>query len=270
MRKKAASKSNVFGNSTVLDYAQFHVPSDEFRTWSLRQFKLYFFLMESMSKVGERFVVLTAKQIKDGTRIDDSDLKPAREELRRRKLIGFKEAKGMGKGAWNYYALNPATGEHVRDLEYIDREGLTREQIGRYADVRLRRNNPVYSDSSIMATCPLCGSVGSFALSLPEPSKRGLGEWECVGQCRTDSIGNSGVNVRGHNKGKLPQLEISISRRKRIDRDWKAARYSIERIVQNRLIDFDPDAGYRSQSSLDMMLEDLTEPLSEPNHGIEP
>ena len=176
----------------------------------------------------------------------------------------------MGKGAWNYYALNPATGEHVRDLEYIDREGLTREQIGRYADVRLRRNNPVYSDSSIMATCPLCGSVGSFALSLPEPSKRGLGEWECVGQCRTDSIGNSGVNVRGHNKGKLPQLEISISRRKRIDRDWKAARYSIERIVQNRLIDFDPDAGYRSQSSLDMMLEDLTEPLSEPNHGIEP
>jgi hypothetical protein len=164
--------------------------------------------------------------------------------------------------------LNSVTGERIKALDYIRKDGLTRAQIERYADTRLRRCNlSIVGDSSILATCPLCGSDGAFSLRLPDPGNRGHGEWHCAGECRAANIARQqNADFRGTratDSGKLIDLELAVMRLKRRQTvEYRSALYSVERIVQNKHIDFDPDDGYVAvvgtlQSKLDDQREEV-------------
>jgi hypothetical protein len=258
-KNEAIQHRNIFGNSTVLDYSQFHVPVSVYRHWSELELRLYLFLMETMSKADSRSVVLSASDIFKATGIHDSQLGKVRDALRIYGVIDFRAAKGF-RGGWSYEAMNPVTGERIKSIDYMNRDGLTRAQIERYADTRLRRSNlSMAGTSSIMATCPLCGDDGTFVLHLPDPGKLGKGDWECVGACRSQAAGENGAGFRGTNGGELLHLELAIMRRKRKGSgkppDWRSAQYSIERIIQNTFIDFDPDDGYLPRTMADETIE---------------
>jgi hypothetical protein len=207
-----------------------------YRYWD-HQARLYLFLMDEMSKAGERWISLTPDDIQDAVGIFRSDLYKVRRTLQEAKLITVRKDTGV-RGGTIYALANPAKdGGPVRKLSYIRDGGLTRDQILKWANVRLKDYNGVRHQNAIVCNCPQCGDAGALSLYLPKDDQTSSGRWECGGKCREQSF-----RIDQTNDGNIIQLERMLARANRNPRTEQQAAYLIERAIQSDDEDkFDPD-----------------------------
>lgn len=222
----------------MLDYYSCHLPLDKLTQMTEKQLRLFLYLLHEMANDGERFTVRTAHEIHDAIRLHPPDLSRERKALEALKLITFRKAHG---DKWAYEAVNPANdGQSIRKLSYIQKGKLIPEDIARYAAVRLRHLRSVTTTASYIADCPLCGDPGTFALRREFTGAPGEYHWQCKGSCRDKSFIPA---ANSPDRGDLVLLEQTIARRKNKPQTYKQVLYKIERIIQNKLLDFDPDEG---------------------------